>query len=281
MTRIVEVTAMAGRAVGPRGLVCAVASAGIVLTPVVTPVLAPVFVPVLVPALAVADDGGGPSAQQLAQEAKKNLLDAKSVRLKLTDRGAATAASRTQPVFMDLALDRDGNCAGTMRMAAKGGSVELIKRGDQVWMKPDTAFWKAQVPGSQGAAVAELFKNRYIHGSTKDALLKGLADTCDLSAFQKQVDTGSSSHDKTLKKGAETTVDGTKVVPLKGTEGGRQSVLYVTSKPPHLLVRAAQRGGGTDMTLGFSDYGKPVPSKTPPASQSVDIGKFQQELQNT
>ncbi|MET7473153.1 hypothetical protein ABZT17_02130 [Streptomyces sp. NPDC005648] len=268
---------MAGRAVGPKGLVCAVAGAGLALSPALVPGL----VPALVPAPAVADDGGGASAQQLAQEAKKNLLDAKSVRLKLTDHSAGTAASRTQPVFMDLALDQHGNCAGIMRMAAKGGSVELIKRGEQVWMKPDTAFWKAQVPGSQGAAVAELFKNRYIHGSTKDALLKGLADTCDLSAFQKQVDTGSSAHDRTLTKGAETTIDGTKVVPLKGTEAGRRSVLYVTSKAPHRLVRAAQRGGGTDMTLDFTDYGKPVPSKTPPASQSVDIGKLQQELQNT
>jgi hypothetical protein len=62
-------------------------------------------------------------------------------------------------------------------MGGHGGSVELVKRGEQVWMKPDTAFWKAQVPGPQGDAVAQLFKGRYIHGTTKDAMLKGLSDT--------------------------------------------------------------------------------------------------------
>ncbi|KUO21733.1 N-acetyltransferase [Streptomyces dysideae] len=84
--------------------------------------------------------------------------------MKLTDRSAATRTSRTQPTSMDLALDRDGNCVGTMEMGSDGGSVEIVKRGEEVWMKPDTAFWKAQVPGGEGDEVAELFKNRYIHG---------------------------------------------------------------------------------------------------------------------
>ncbi|MEU1270560.1 hypothetical protein [Streptomyces sp. NPDC005799] len=249
-----------------RALVCTAASVALALTPA---------------ALAAADDGGGLSARQLAQQAKKNLLDATSVHLKLTDRGAGVAHGKTQPTFMDLSLDRDGNCVGTLRMGGHGGSVELVKRGEQVWMKPDTAFWKAQVPGPQGAAVAQLFKGRYIHGTTKDAMLKGLSDTCDLSAFQRQVDTGSSSGGKSLTKGAETTVDGTKVIPLKGTEGGQRSVLYVTSGAPHRLVEATLKGGRTDTTLAFSDYDKPVPSATPSPDQSVDIGKLQQRLQNT
>ncbi|MCI3276033.1 hypothetical protein [Streptomyces cylindrosporus] len=256
---------MAGIATNRRALVCAAAGAALLLSP----------------GPAAADDGGDLSARQLAQQAKKNLLDAKSVHLKLTDRSAGTSASRTQPTSMDLALDQDGNCVGTLRMAGKGGSVELVKRGEEVWMKPDSAFWKSQVPGGQGNAVAELFKNRYIHGSTKDAMLKGLADTCDLGAFQKEVDSGSSSEGKSLKKGAETEVEGTKVIPLTGSEGGKRAVLYVTSDAPHRLVEATQRGGGTNTTLTFTDYDKPVPSKTPSPGETVDIGKLQQELQNT
>jgi hypothetical protein len=150
----------------------------------------------------------------------------------------------------DLSLDQDGNCVGSMEMGAGGGSVEIVKQGDEVWMKPDAAFWKAQVPGGQGDAVAELFKNLphsrlrssggtpIIHGSTNDAMLKGMADTCDLNSFQQEVDTGSS-------------------------DAGKLS-----------------KGDGTDMTLSFSDYGKPVPSKTPPADETVDVGKLQDELQS-
>ena len=228
------------------------------------------------PGAAAADD---PSARDLVDQAKKNLLDAESVRLRLTDHSTDTRTSRTQPVSMDLALDQDGNCAGTLRMGAGGGRVEIVKRGAEVWMKPDTAFWKAQVPGGQGDAVAELLKDRYLHGSTHDAMLRGMAETCDLTSFQKEI-TADSSDARRLTKGTPTKVDGTEVIPLKGTAEGKRVVLYVTSDTPHRLVRATQKGGGTDLALSFSDYGRPVPSKTPPAGESVDVNKLQDELRN-
>ncbi|MXM67263.1 hypothetical protein GR925_28485 [Streptomyces sp. HUCO-GS316] len=250
-----------------RTLTCAAASAALLLG---SAALAPA---------AAADDGDDLTAQQLAQQAKDNLLKAKSVHLKLIDHSAGTATSKRQPTAMDLSLDQAGNCVGNLRMGANGGSVEIVKQGDEVWMKPDTAFWKSQVPGAQGGAVAELFKDRYIHGSTQDALLKGMADTCDLSSFQQDIATDTSS-DKTLTKGEETTVDDTKVIPLNGTEDGKRAVLYVTSDSPHRVVRATQKGGGTDLALAFSDYDKPVPTQTPPADESVDVGKLQEELQS-
>ncbi|MFJ3665470.1 hypothetical protein ACIPSE_03340 [Streptomyces sp. NPDC090106] len=231
----------------------------------------------LAPTAAYGDDDL--SARQLADEAKRNLLDADSVHLELTDDSTGASASTTQPASMDLTLDRDGNCVGSMEMGADGGSVEIVKQGDEVWMKPDTAFWKAQVPGAQGDAVAELFKNRYIHGSTDDAMLKGMADTCDLTAFQREA-AGDDSGKAALTKGAETTVDGTKVVPLTGEEDGKKAVLYITSDSPHRLVKATQQGDGTDLTLAFSRYDEPVPTATPSADETVDVSKLQQELQS-
>ncbi|WP_327718939.1 hypothetical protein OG381_28615 [Streptomyces sp. NBC_00490] len=235
----------------------------------------------LSPVLIAADDGDDLTARQLADQAKDNLLDAESVRLRLTDRGASATTSKTQPTSMELSLDQDGNCVGSMRMGSGGGSVELVKQGDEVWMKPDRTFWKAQVPGGQGEAVAELFEDRYIHGSTKDAMLKGLADTCDLTSFQQDVEGDDGSERTPLKKGEETTVDSTKVIPLTGTEDGKKAILYVTSDSPHQLVRAVQRGDGTNTTLTFTDYDKPVPTATPSADESVDVGKLQEELQKT
>ncbi|MFF8969600.1 hypothetical protein [Streptomyces sp. NPDC014995] len=243
-------------------LICATASAALLLSP----------------ALASASDADDLTARQLATQAKDNLLAAGSVRLGFTDRSPGVNDSRTRPAAMDVAMDRDGNCAGTMTMAAKGGGVEIVKRGKQVWMKPDTAFWKAQLPGGQGDRAAELFKNRYIHGSTDDTLLKGMADICDLSRFQKDAGTGTSGG-TTLTKGKETTRDGTRVVPLHGTtEDGRRTTLHVTADAPHRLVAATRKDKDTDVTLSFSDYGKPVPTRTPPANETVDIGKLEEQL---
>jgi hypothetical protein len=232
----------------------------------------------LVPALAAAGDADDLSARELADRARDNLLGAESVRLEFTDRSEAARDSTRQPVSMKLALDRDGNCVGTMRLGADGGSVELVKRGEEVWMKPDGAFWKAQVPGGRGDAVAELFKNRYIHGTTRDAMLRGLAGTCDLNTFQKDVATPDAPGGTPLTKGDERTVDGTKVVPLRGEKDGRDATLYVTSDAPHRLVHATQKGAGTDITLAFKDYDEPVPSKTPAPDDTVDIGRLRDEL---
>lgn len=73
---------------------------------------------------------------------------------------------------------------------ADGGTVELVKRGDELWMKPDTTFWKSQVEGGAGELAAQVFKGRYVHGNANDGLLKSLGDTCDLNAFQAQLNGG-------------------------------------------------------------------------------------------
>ncbi|MFG2354669.1 hypothetical protein [Streptomyces sp. NPDC048521] len=248
-----------------RSMLCAAASITVAL--------------LLSPALPTAAHAGDddPSARALADEARDHLLAARSVHLTFADRARNTG--RTVPASVDVVLDRAGDCVGELVMNAGGGSVELIKRGDQVWMKPDTAFWKAQLPGRQGEAVAGIVKDRYIHGSTHDTVLRGMAHTCDLSAFQRQAADGS-SHDAKLTKGKETTREGTEVIPLNGTKDGKKAVLYVTSAAPHRLVEATRKGGGTDQSLTFTDYDKPVPSATPPARDSVDVRKLLQELRN-
>ncbi|WP_338693217.1 hypothetical protein V2W30_02385 [Streptomyces sp. Q6] len=221
--------------------------------------------------------GADPSAQELADDAKQELLDAHSLHLTLVNRSDSTRDART-PAAFDLRLDEDGNCAGSLRMGtggANGGSVELVKRGDEVWMKPDATFWKTQVPGGGGDLAAQLFGDRYMHGTTDDPMLDGLAETCDLDAFRDQLDDGSqkAAQDQ-LTKGDETTVAGTDVVPLTGRDDDKTLTLYVTADDPHQLVRATEKGPDDDITMTLTDYDKPVPSSTPSPDESVDISKL-------
>lgn len=224
---------------------------------------------------ATADGTGDPGARELAREAEDHLLHTHSLHMTWTDRAAAGKKGEVEA--MDLALDRDGNCVTTARLGAHGGTVMIVKRGDDVWMKADRAYWKAEFPGSEGSEAAELFKDRYIHGTTHDSALKDWGEACDLNAFQKEL--AESFDEASLTKGDRTEVDGITVIPLKGEEDGKVSTLYITSDSPHLLVGGTEKGHDTDLTVKLSDYGEPVPSATPAANESVDVSKLD-ELEN-
>lgn len=116
------------------------------------------------------------SAQQISDDSLHQLVTAKSLRLR--------TQTSTDPTKLDLTLDRAGNCTGAISKGSLG-RVELVKRGNQVWMKPDAAFWKSQLPGAEGRDAAAKYKNTFLHGTTKNAFLANLSTACDLTAFQK------------------------------------------------------------------------------------------------
>ncbi|MBY8841606.1 hypothetical protein [Streptomyces sp. SP2-10] len=227
------------------------------------------------PAAGHADDG--PSARDLVDEARDNFVGARSVHLELTDHRRST--DRTARESVTLTMDRAGNCVGELVLKAGGGSVEIVKRGDQMWMKPDRAYWKAQLPGAQGEAAARLLEDRYVHGTTDDSALEGLARVCDLAALQKEVAAKSSSGTP-VTKGKETETGDTRVIPVSTTKDGRQKVLYITSAEPHRLVRETERGRGTDRSVDLTGYDEPVPSATPSAKESVDVSRLEQMLES-
>lgn len=229
------------------------------------------------------------SARKISDKAKQELLDAQSVHLSMKRTGGDTAAKSgdrdaesDDPTSLELTLDRDGNCAGTMK-DARGASLELVKRGDKVWMKPDEAFWQTQVPGGDGKAAAELFKGRYIHGTTGDPMLKDVAEVCDLKELQREIEDADDADDadtKSLKKGEPTTVDGIDVIPLTETEDGKKNTMYVGIEGKPYLVKSVEKddGDGERTTTDFTDYGGPVPARTPSPKESVDVAKLKEHL---
>ncbi|MEU4131698.1 hypothetical protein [Streptomyces wuyuanensis] len=205
------------------------------------------------------------TARQIAEKAREALVGARSVHI--TSKGDLREPG--SPNELDLALDRSGNCAGTVSMGDEG-SVEIVKRGETVWMKPDAAFWKNQVPGG-GDTVKELVGDRYLRGTTDNGLLKGMTEVCDLDRFVDRL-TGVPTSDVDLTKGKKTKVDGVDAIPVSGNLAGRTITLYVATEgkpyPVRLVVTSA---GAAKATVDFSDFDEPVPTETPPAGESVDL----------
>lgn len=196
------------------------------------------------------------SGKEISDRAKKELQSATALRFKVT------GTKGTESMSVDLAMDKQGNCVGTVGTGTEG-TAEVIKIGDQVWMKADEKLWKAKA----GPQAAELLKGRYIHGPAADPKLKGMTTGCDLAMLQAKMSSGSNP-DKDIKKGAPGSVDGQPVVPISA-DGTTISVAS-TGSPYPLKIDNSKDGSVVRLT----DWNKPVQAKAPPADQTIDIEKL-------
>ncbi len=218
---------------------------------------------------------GGLSAQEISKKARGELSSASALRMKMN------AASGSASAKMDIASDNKNNCAGTTSPPTGKGSVEVVKRGDEVWLKPDADVWTAATGDpKKGDLAAKAAKGRYLHGKTSETLLKQMASACDdLKTFQKKIG-GDNAGDEKLKKGKETTEDGKRVMPLtaKG-EDGAQTTIYVAAEGKPQLLKIASKQNGKTSTMEFSDYGKPVAVNPPSEKQSMSVEEFKKAVQ--
>ncbi|WP_299541380.1 hypothetical protein [uncultured Streptomyces sp.] len=218
--------------------------------------------------VARADDIGGLSAAQIVERSREALADAQSLRLRSTgDLGGGRDAMR-----VDLTLDREGNCAGGVDLGNGGGSVRIVERGDDVWLKPDEAFWENQVPGG-GTAFEAVVAGRWMKGAATDPRLRTVTQACDLDTFRDRVRDGTDLGEDagTLVKEPERRVDGVSVVPVSGTRDRERFTVYVSAEGTPYPVRVTVAGPSEDVTARLSDFDEPVPADTPAARDTVDI----------
>ncbi|SBV05641.1 hypothetical protein YW5DRAFT_03037 [Streptomyces sp. Ncost-T6T-1] len=205
-------------------------------------------------------------AEEIAERARDALLDARS--LHLSARGSVGATGEEGSV--DLTLDREGNCAGGVDMG-DDGSVEIVKRGDDVWLKPDAAFWKNHVPIG-GSTFDKILDGRYMKAGADDPRMLEVTEFCDLDTFRElMTDNAGDADFDGLTKGARTEVNGAPTVPVTRAEGGERVTAYVAAEGTPYPVRITVRGGDEEGTVDFSGFDRPVPTATPSADETVDI----------
>ncbi|MFC8228273.1 hypothetical protein [Streptomyces sp. NPDC057287] len=212
------------------------------------------------------DDFESLPAQQIADRSREALLGTRSLHLRAEgDLGEGRA-----PMTIDLSLDRSGNCAGDIDLGKGKGTVEIVKRGDDVWIKPDADFWENQVPIG-GETFESILDGRYMKGEVSDSRLRPVVSACDLDTFRELV-TDNADAAGTLTKGEVTTVDGVRAVPVTRTDDSRRTTTaYVDAEGEHHPVRITLRGDGADAAVDLSDFDKPVPTATPSPDETVDV----------
>lgn len=212
------------------------------------------------------DDIDSLPAEQIAERSRKALLDVRSVHL----RARGDLGENRSPMTSDLSLDRSGNCAGGVDLGEDRGSVEIVKRGDDVWLKPDTDFWENQVPIG-GQAFEDVLAGRYMKGSASDPRLRPVVEACDLDTFRELVADDAGTAAGAFTKGEVTRVDGVRTVPVTRALHGQELTTYVKTGGEHHPVRITVRGDGADAAVDFSGFDEPVPAATPSVDETVDV----------
>ncbi|MFE5861732.1 hypothetical protein ACFQ77_14425 [Streptomyces virginiae] len=216
--------------------------------------------------VARADDNGiaDDSPQAIAQASREAMAGVTSMRMvgKVTNTSGTTA--------LDLRFDEQGNCVGTVTPPGGTGSADIVKRGDDVWMKLDDALLRAQAPGPAGEAAVALINGRYLHGTTDSVQLRDFAQLCDLDFFKKEF--SSKPPSEQLVKGARTTVDGRPAITVTSRRDGRTGTYQVsTEDEPYLLRVQGTDASGERVAATFSAFDEPVKATPPAPSDSVDL----------
>ncbi|MET8379221.1 hypothetical protein [Streptomyces microflavus] len=212
------------------------------------------------------DDIASLGAEQIADRSRDALLGVSS--LHLSARGSLDGSG--DPMSVDLTLDREGNCAGGVDMG-EDGSVEIVKRAGDVWLKPDKAFWETHVPVG-GSTFDAILDGRYMKAKADDPRLLTVTEVCDLDTFRELITDNADAADRgTLTKGRETEVNGEPVIPVTRAQGDERLTVYVATDGEPYPVRIAVRGSGEEGTVNFSGFDRPVPARTPSADETVDV----------
>ncbi|MFE1234830.1 hypothetical protein [Streptomyces sp. NPDC059442] len=173
------------------------------------------------------------------------------------------------PMKAHLSLDTRGRCAGNLTVGPTG-TAELVKADDKdAYLRFDEAFLREQAKGEDAAtqeAVLKELKGRWVKTPVTDPDAKDSLELCDLKALLGEFETGANL----AVKGKETTVGGKKALMLTQALDAEKTTLYVATEGTPYLLKIVTAGGDEPGTIAFSDYGKPVDAKVPPAKDVLD-----------
>ncbi|MEV5505909.1 hypothetical protein [Streptomyces orinoci] len=180
---------------------------------------------------------------------------------------SGNVAGQGRSYRLDMRLKKDG---GTGRVASDTGSFELLRIGDDLFLKADAAFWSRGDGAARGAGTGAASKldGKYVKVPTGDPAYRQLRGFTDKDVL---LDGLLGLHGK-LSRGAHGSVGGVPSIRVNGTDakgtGGTLDV-SLAGRPYPLRVRRA--GGAGQVELG--DWGKDFALSVPQKSALVDYGK--------
>ncbi|MEH6377535.1 hypothetical protein V7793_24850 [Streptomyces sp. KLMMK] len=202
---------------------------------------------------------------KIQDKARSAAREASSVHLS----GSVVSQGRTYK--LDMRLKRDG---GTGRVASDASTFELLRVGDELFLKAPAAFWSrgdkddkgAKDGKGDGAAAAGKLEKKYVKVPTGDPAYQQFKGFTDKDVL---LDGLIGLHGK-LDRGEHGTVAGVPTIRVNGA-GGSGGTLDVSLMDTPYPLRVRRAGGAGQLEL--SDWGKDFALTPPPKQDTVDYGK--------
>ncbi|WP_405723645.1 hypothetical protein OG607_15570 [Streptomyces sp. NBC_01537] len=172
-----------------------------------------------------------------------------------TVRMSGTVSSNGKTYRLDMRLRGNG---GLGEVTAKGSTFELLRVGDDLYLKAGADFY--------GAEVGAKLKNKYVKVPTGDPAYRQFSGFTDKEVLLD----GLFVLDGTLAVGDHRSVDGTRTIAVTG-DGGNGGTLDVSLEGAPYPLRYERAGGAG--TLKLADWGKDFTLRAPDADHVVDYGK--------
>ncbi|MFI6285290.1 hypothetical protein ACIBCM_11115 [Streptomyces sp. NPDC051018] len=204
------------------------------------------------------------SATEIENRAREAADAATSVRL------SGTLVSKGGTYRLNMRLKEDG---GTGSVTSKDDTFELLRVGDDLFIKADAVFWTHQGDGKPGeepsrtdAEAAGKLDNKYVKVPQGDPAYKQFRGFTEMDALLD----GLLGMQGDLSKGARTKVGGMRTIKVKA-EDGDGGVLDVSLEGEPYPLQFTRAGGAGVLTLGEWDLDFALAA--PPKAETVDYGR--------
>ncbi len=218
-----------------------------------------------------AEDGGGAPAEddgfaelspgEIQEAVVADMAELKSVRMsgELNQDGTE--------IGIDLALDTDGVCAGSLTVM--DGTAQIIAGPDGQFLKGDEAFWASAAGGEQAAAqVVALLGEKWAKVPDEEG---GFSSFCDLDQLLDEFDSIDST-EGSVTVGAQEDIGGVPSLELI-SDDETPTTAWVATSAPHYIVKVTAEGEESG-SIVFSDFDEPVEAQAPAESDVVDLSKL-------
>ncbi|MFD7502296.1 hypothetical protein [Streptomyces sp. NPDC059850] len=174
---------------------------------------------------------------------------------------------------IDFSVDAQDNCRGSR--SDEGEQMEFIQQRDTIYAKPQAGFYQGHFE-DKAAQAQQFVGDRYVKTTSGD--IEFAAIFCVRNMLSASLLSEDAIEASNMNNSGETDINGVRALRLTGTLAGAPTTVYVATAGDPYPVLIESEEEGQKVRMSFSDFGKPLPTDTPPIENTVDARELRKAI---